>query len=36
LRTPVKPALITSVGDADQDDTGPAYRHLIMPIRSAS
>jgi hypothetical protein len=36
LTTPVKPALITSADDVDQDDAGPACRHLLMPIHSAS
>jgi len=34
LTTPSKAALITPVSDA-QDDAGPAYRHLLMPIRCA-
>ena len=36
LTTPAKAALITPAGDDGQDDdAGPAYRHLLMPIRSA-
>ena len=35
LTTPVKAALITPAADDGQDDTRPAYRHLLMPIRSA-
>ena len=37
LTTPAKAALITPASDDDgqDDDTGPAYRHLLMPIRSA-
>jgi DNA polymerase III subunit beta len=35
LTTPAKAALITPA-DGDQDDNaGPAYRHLLMPIRCA-
>jgi len=37
LTTPAKAALITpaTADDGGQDDhTGPAYRHLLMPIRS--
>jgi DNA polymerase-3 subunit beta len=36
LTTPAKPALITPADDGGQDnDAGPAYRHLLMPIRGA-
>jgi DNA polymerase-3 subunit beta len=35
LTTPAKAALITPAGDDGQDDARPAYRHLLMPIRSA-
>jgi DNA polymerase III subunit beta len=35
LTTPSKAALITPAGDGGQDDAGPAYRHLLMPIRCA-
>ena len=35
LTTPARAGLITPAGDGGQDDTGPAYRHLLMPIRSA-
>ena len=36
LTTPAKAALITPAGDDGQDDdAGSAYRHLLMPIRSA-
>jgi DNA polymerase-3 subunit beta len=36
LTTPAKAALITPADDDGQDDdAGPAYRHLLMPIRCA-
>ena len=36
LTGPGKPALITPAGDDGQDDDAePAYRHLLMPIRTA-
>jgi DNA polymerase-3 subunit beta len=35
LTTPSKAALITPAGDVGQDDEVPAYRHLLMPIRTA-
>jgi DNA polymerase-3 subunit beta len=35
LTTPAKAALITPAGDGQDDDAGPACRHLLMPIRTA-
>jgi DNA polymerase-3 subunit beta len=35
LATPARAALITPAADEDQADNGPAYRHLLMPIRCA-
>lgn len=35
LTTPAKAALITRAHDGQDDDAGPAYRHLLVPIRCA-
>jgi single-strand DNA-binding protein len=35
LTTSARAALITTAGDSGQDDGGPAYRRLLMPICSA-
>jgi DNA polymerase III beta subunit, C-terminal domain len=35
LTTPAKAVLITPAGDGQDDDAGPACRHLLMPIRTA-
>jgi DNA polymerase III subunit beta len=35
LTTPAKAALITPADDDQDDNAGPAYRHLLMPIRCA-
>ena len=35
LTGPAKAALITPAGSGQDDGAGPAYRHLLMPIRRA-
>ena len=35
LTTPAKAALITPADDGQDDNAGPTYRHLLMPIRCA-